>query len=256
MKIGICSTVDKIEKIEELGFDYIEIPVTSIANLNDDEFMQMVEKVKKSKIKCEAFNLLFPKNIRLVGKDIDKDVVKEYIAVALKRVNILDGKVVVFGSGGARRCPDDLSYDEAWRQMIEICSLLGNEAAKYGITIVIEPLNKSETNIINSVAEGLKLVKDVNHPNIKLLADFYHMRVENEEMAIIKKAESLLRHCHIANNHERAYPLKDEEDDYKSFFGALKNVNYNERLSIEGRTQQFDIDAPVSLALLKKMSIE
>jgi sugar phosphate isomerase/epimerase len=65
------------------------------------------------------------------------------------------------------------NVDKAWEQLADTCLILGREASKYDITIVIEPLNKSETNIINSVAEGYKLAQQVNHPNVKLLADFY-----------------------------------------------------------------------------------
>lgn len=254
MKLGICSPIERIDRIQELGFDYIELPVTSIAALSDSDFVQVEEKNKKSKIKCEAFNLLFPKEIRLVGDNVDRAAVTRYISAALKRVGILGGEVVVFGSGGARRCPEGWQRDEAWKQLIETCILLGNEAEKYGITIVIEPLNTGETNIINSVSEGLKLAQEVNHPNIRLLADFYHMRLENESMDSIIKSGAFLKHLHIANKTGRAYPLISEEDSYAEFFTALKEINYEGRLSIEGRTQQFDIDAPVSLKLLRDMA--
>jgi len=251
MKIGICSTIENINKVEELGYDYIELPVTAVVSLSEKEFEVTLERVKNSKIKCEAFNILFPKDVRLVGNNVNNTAVTEYIAIAMKRVSLLGGKIIVFGSGGARRCPENWDPDVAWKQLRDTCIKLGDEAAKYDITIVIEPLNKGESNIVNSVSEGLKFVKDISHPNIKLLADFYHMRIENESMDIIKEAGKYLKHCHIANSHGRGFPLAYDEDDYEIFLDALESINYEGNLSIEGITLQFDIEASLSLKLLK-----
>ncbi len=63
-----------------------------------------------------------------------------------------------------------------------------------------------------------------------------------------------MRHLHIANSNGRVYPLAVGEDNYEGFFGRLKEVGYNGRLSIEARTQQFDIDAPASLAFVRSMA--
>jgi len=254
MRIGVCSNIENIEEVENIGFDYIELSVSKIMDLSESDFSKAVEKVKKSKIKCEALNILFPKNMSLLGENVDREAVKTYIAGAMKRVSAIGGEVVVFGSGASRKVPEGLEYNAAWKQLVDITEMVGKEAAKYGITIVIEPLNKNETNIVNSVAEGLKLVKDVNHPNVKLLADFFHMRVENEDMNIIGECKSYMKHTHIANGNGRVYPLSENEDIYKEFFEKLKSIDYEGRLSIEGKTTQFNVDAPVSLALLKKLA--
>lgn len=254
MRIGICENIENIEKAEKTGFDYIELSVSKIMGLSESDFAQAVEKVKNSKIKCETLNVLFPKNMSLLGDNVDIGGVRSYIADAMKRVSEIGGKVVVFGSGKSRMVPEGFDYNTAWKQLVDVTKMVGEEASKYDITIVIEPLNKNETNIINSVAEGLKLVKEVNHPNVKLLADFFHMRLENEGMDIIKEAGSFMKHTHIANGTGRVYPLSENEDIYGEFFKKLKDIGYEGRLSIEGKTTQFDVDAPKSLALLRKLS--
>ena len=107
--------------------------------------------------------------------------------------------------------------------------------------------------MINSVTEGLSLVKSVNHPNIKLLSDFYHMQVEMEDMCGIIEASKLLRHVHIANSNGRIYPGSMDEDNYNSFFKALKDADYKDRISIEASTGDFAKDAPVSLKFLREI---
>ena len=74
-----------------------------------------------------------------------------------------------------RRIPDGISFEDGWKDFVKTARLVGEIAALYDIYIAMEPL-KSETNILNSVSQGIKFVNDVDHPNVKLLADFYHMQ--------------------------------------------------------------------------------
>ena len=84
-------------------------------------------------------------------------------------------------------------------------------AGRYGIIIAVEPLNRAETNIINSVEEGLKFVRDVDHANIKITADFYHMRRENEPMDVLIQAGKDIAHLHIANSNVLRSTIKHPE---------------------------------------------
>jgi sugar phosphate isomerase/epimerase len=254
MKIGVCTGVENIKKMEDIGFDYIEPSVVSIAKMNDEEFNAAMNLVDGSNIKCEAFNVLFPGNIRLTGPEVDEGGIKDYLERAFARVSRLGAKVIVFGSGGARKIPDGWSREEAWKQLVRIARIAGDVAAEYGLTIAMEPLNTSETNILNSVEEGLRFVTDVGHTHVKLLADFYHMRRENENMDVLVKAGSTIAHLHIANSNGRVCPLDRSEDVYDAFFQKLKEVGYQGRISIEAGIKDVDRDAPVGLNLLRELS--
>jgi sugar phosphate isomerase/epimerase len=70
-------------------------------------------------------------------------------------------RILCFGSGGARRVPDGFSKDEAFAQLVAFGTRIAPEAKAHGITVVIEPLRRQETNIINTAAEGFALVKAV-----------------------------------------------------------------------------------------------
>lgn len=253
MKIGICTAIDNIQKMEAIGYDYIEPAVAAVAAMEEDAFDQAVSLVDASGITCEAFNVLFPGGIPLTGPEVAENAIRSYLEKAFARVSRLGGKVIVFGSGGARRVPEGWDRSEAWRQLVYAAGIVGDIAAKYGLTIAMEPLNTTETNILNSVLEGFAFVKEVDHPNIQLLADFYHMQMEKEDMAALVTAGPALRHLHIANSHGRVYPLSREEDLYGDFFKALKDVGYDARISVEAGTQDMDKDAPIALKLLQSM---
>jgi sugar phosphate isomerase/epimerase len=221
--------------------------------MEDEEFQRAVEEVGNSRIKCEACNVLFRPDIRLTGPGYDEDLMTAYLDKAFSRITQLGAKVVVLGSGGARRVPPDFDMEEGRRQFLHAAGVVGDMAAKYGLTITLEPLNQKETNLLISVREGIELAKAVNHPNVQLLADFYHMRMEEEPMSVLESAGGLLQHTHIAKGHERTYPLSHEEDIYSEFFAALHKIGYDNRVSVEGRTDDIAKDGPAALSLLKEL---
>ena len=175
----------------------------------------------------------------------------EYAETAFRRAKISGVEIIVFGSGRSRQIPKGFSREEAIQQFIKLCSQIGPVAAKYGVTIVIEPLNKTECNFINSVAEGGEIVKDINHPNIMLLADIYHMKMEEEKPESILKYGYLLRHTHVAEKEGRAAPGV-HGDDFSPYFEALKEIKYKGRISIECQWKDMDSQALTSINTIRK----
>lgn len=255
MKIGVCTGIENSELLQKKGYDYIEMSLSKIASMSEDEFMDLKIKVNISELKPYAFNVLFPGDIKLTGFNVDKQAINDYLVRAFDRAKDLRGKIVVFGSGGVRRYPENFSYEEAFEQLVKFLEAAGPLAKERGITIVIEPLRKAETNIINNVAEGLKLAKAVNHPNVRLLVDFYHMSCENESPQIILEAGiEYIKHLHIANPEERVWPINPGEAAYAEFFSCLKEIKYDAGISIEGRTEDMLKDAPLSIKCLRKLT--
>jgi D-psicose/D-tagatose/L-ribulose 3-epimerase len=253
MKFGLCTPVSNLKMAADLGYDYIEPSVTGIVSMEEEEFRRAVEEVGSSPIKCEVCNILFRPDIRLTGEGYNEDLMAAYLDKAFARIIQLGTKAVVLGSGGARRVPPDFDMAEGRRQFLRAAKVVGDIAAKYDLVITLEPLNQKETNLLLTVKEGIDMVKELNHPNVKLLADFYHMRMEEEPMSILESAGELLQHTHIAKGHERTYPLSRDEDIYDEFFTALHNAGYDSRISVEGRTEDIEKDAPVTLSLLKEL---
>jgi D-psicose/D-tagatose/L-ribulose 3-epimerase len=252
MRIGVCTSIDNSELLHKNGYDYIEMGLSAIAELSEDEFIALKKKVDNSPLKVYAFNVLFPKDMKLTGVQINQEVIYNYLIKALDRAQALGGEVVVLGSGEPRKYPDDFSYDEAFEQLVTLLKRAGMLAAERDLTIVIEPLRKAETNIINTASEGLKLAKAVNHPNVRLLVDFYHMACENEGPEIIVAAGTeYIKHLHIANPEGRIWPGSPDEANYAGFFSCLNEINYNGGISIEGKTTDILKDAPISMDCIK-----
>jgi len=250
-RIGVCVDPDRFEAAQAAGFDYVETNASRVAALSNEDFEKLAAQVAQLRIPVAASMSFIPAAIKLTGPDVDPARQMAYVKSALGRLARLGVKVVVLGSGGARRVPDGFPKDEAVAQLVDFCRRTAPIARENGITIVVEPLRRQETNIINTAREGLALVKAVDRPEIKLLVDYYHLAEEGESPDVIAEAGPLLAHTHIANPAGRVYPLKPEEAAYGGFFANLCKSGYSGRMSVEASTKDFASDAPQSLALLR-----
>ncbi len=255
MKFGLCAPLSKIGEVKAAGFDYLEPPVNGVAAMTEAEFAAALAEKEAAGLPCPAFNLLFPKTLALLDPEVTDEAVAAYLRPAMARVQALGGKIAVFGSGKSRMRPAGVPYGEAFRRLTAVTRLTGEIAGQYGVTVVIEPLNRTETNMINSMAEGAALTAAVNHPHVALLSDFYHVVLDGEPVADIARLGGIL-HTHIASKAGRRYPLPGDPDDYAAFFANLKAIGYQGMMSVEGKTDDMAADAPKTLALLRGLERE
>ena len=252
VELGVCGNPDNFLKAEQYGYDYYEPNASVLAGMTDAAFATFHDTVKASRIYCQCVNTLIsnPK-LKVVGTDVDLDAVSKYLDSTLDRCKSLGVGVVVWGSSGSRRVPDGYSRDVAWEQIKTYLKRAGEIAKAKQMVIAIEPLRKQESNIINSGAEAFKLVHEVNHPGVKMIIDYYHMRIEKEDPEIVRTAKDAIVHMHFANPTGRRWPHSADEDPvYAKFFEIVKQINYQGGISIEG-SGTFEADGAASLAFFK-----
>jgi D-psicose/D-tagatose/L-ribulose 3-epimerase len=246
VELGVCGSPDDFAKAEKWGFDYYEPSAAATAAMSDAAFASFRERVLASRLRCRSFNSLI-RTLKVVGTDVNLDEVSSYLDSTLDRCHQLGAKVAVWGSASSRNVPDGYSRDEAWTQIKTFLRRAGDIAKAKQIVIGIEPLRKQESNIINTGAEALRLVHEVNHPHVKMIIDYYHLRVENEDPEIVRTAREHIVHMHFANPTGRRWPkLASEDPVYSRFFQIVKEVGYSGGLSIEGNGK-FEDDADASL---------
>ena len=255
MRFGCCVGLDKMRIVQDAGYDYVELPVGTVkAESPDSEFGPVLEQVHSFELVPEAWNCLLPGDMKLTGPEVDRYRIERYLRTAFERIEELGGEVVVFGSGGARRVPDGFAVDEAREQIVEFVTLAGQIAGKHGIIIAIEPLNTKESNIINSVAEGLEFVRLADHPFVKVLADLYHIEEASEPIQDVVDAGNDLVHTHTADT-GHLYPGSGSYP-HTEFFEALRSIGYNDRMSVECIWNDFDAECPKALEFLRKLDEE
>ncbi len=254
LKIGVCTRIRNNEILHEFGYSYIEEGVQTflVPQKSEDEFNEIMALAKKSKLPVVACNVFIPGSLKSVGPDADHPGILEYAETAFRRAEIAGVKTIVFGSGGSRKVPEGFSKDQAREQFIELCSQMAPIAAKYDVIVVLEPLNSKECNFINLVSEGGEMVKEINHPNFRLLADIYHMKMENEGPESILTYGNLIKHLHIAEKQERAAPGTYQED-FRPYFEALKKINYQGCMSVECRWKNLEEEAATAIEYIKEI---
>jgi sugar phosphate isomerase/epimerase len=138
------------------------------------------------------------------------------------------------GAGGARILPSPEKYNNVIEQMADICKYaISPVLDEYGIILALEGLRRDETPIMHRTDESVKIAKLANVPNIKVMADLYHVAGEGENLADFANYRGYIRHGHIGKPQPRVMPSEGDGYDYKPFFDALRLANFNGRLSVE-----------------------
>jgi len=234
MLYGICGGPEIAPAARASGYDYLELNTQALLQGESDEatFQPILEQIKAFAMPCLAANVFVPAHLKITGAEVNLPRLIRYVAIVMDRAERAGIRAIVFGSGGARRIPDGFDRAQAYNQLVTFGRMLAPTCADHGVTIAVEPLNRAETNVLNSVSEGLQYVKDVNHPAFRLLVDAYHWAKENEPPEDIITAGPWLAHAHIATYANRL-PPGAEACDFGPFFAALKQAGYDQRISVE-----------------------
>ena len=250
MLIGCCVNMlpqtrlagaEYIPEIAAAGYDYVELPLGSLASLTESEFHEASAILAESGIPCLSCNNFMPGEFIIVGPGTIRTpdtVLHEYMEKAFERIgkNGLQIPTVVFGSPWSRKCPDGWNMDTALAQIAVFLDTAAKYAGKQGITIALEGNNRSETNTLNRFRDVIHMVQRVSHPSLKALCDYYHVRYEQDDpAAVLKDGGDLVAHIHIAKLADRAWftNLSGEEPYIHHFAKALKEIHYTGGISIE-----------------------
>ncbi len=240
MNIGIAGVRPgqeiRLKTAKEIGYDFVETSLAAAADWSHETVNEFAAFLSDIDLPCISTNGMFPPDIKLIGKEADKAKISEYLNESFEKIAPLNTAVCVLGSGGARRTPEGYSVDRAYDEFAELISeVISPIFNKFDKILAIEPLNYSECNIVNTVADSMRVVKAVNKPNVFTLIDFYHVRYNGEDIESFKEYKGYIKHVHVAsfNNHRR-YPRPFDGEDYKKFFDILREADYKEKnVSIE-----------------------
>ncbi len=253
MKYGVCGGLEIGVSAGHAGYDYMEWTVSDLLcpQQSEAEFQALSESLKGSALPYRVANCFVPGNLKITGPAVDMAVLADYIRTVMDRAQRFGLDTIVFGSGGARRIPDGFQRQEAYAQLLSFCRMVGPIAQAHGVTVVVEPLNKADCNVLNTVAECAGLVNEVAHPAIRLLVDAYHMMRDGDPIQSIVEHGHLLAHVHIATIPNR-YAPGAEPCDLAAFLDALAAVRYNGRISIEGKIPHPEKELAAALTLMRQ----
>jgi sugar phosphate isomerase/epimerase len=126
----------------------------------------------------------------------------------------------------------EVSRDQALRWLAEALRHAGKQAASHGLSFIYEPLNRYETNLINRLADAAAWIEDEGLEHIVLLADLFHMNIEEVSLPdAIRAAGRHIGHVHFADSNRQAMGLG--HTDAAPILAALREIGYSGHLSAE-----------------------
>jgi sugar phosphate isomerase/epimerase len=126
----------------------------------------------------------------------------------------------------------DVDKPTAMSFLAEALNELGDYAEQQGVMLIYEPLNRYETNLINTIADGVELLSTLSTGNVKLLADLFHMSIEEANIAdAIRAGHGAIGHVHFVDSNRQ--PVGRGHMQYEPIASALKEIGYDGYASAE-----------------------
>jgi D-psicose/D-tagatose/L-ribulose 3-epimerase len=139
-------------------------------------------------------------------------------------------------TGKARLLSDD-ERKQQWEWAVEGIGAAADYAAEHGVGLAIEPLNRYETDLVNTNEQGVRLCQDVGRDNVGLLIDTFHMNIEEKDIgSAIRAAGGFVRNFHACEN-DRGTPGSGHVE-WDAVKAALSDIDYDGLVVIESFTPE------------------
>ena len=220
-----------LRKIKTLGYDGLELAIRDPSLL---DWNQLEESIKTSGLKVPAIGTgqaYIEEGLRFSSPshEIRKRAI-ERIKLHILLAKRFQAGVIIGLIRGNVEGNEDVQRGFDW--MVDSLKACCEAADKEGVSLWVEPLNRYEINLINTIEEGLGLLNQVGSKNLGLLPDTFHMNIEEpiiEES--LRKARSYYEHVHLADSNRWAPGFG--HIDFKSILQVLRETQFEGFLSVE-----------------------
>lgn len=217
-----------IEKAARLGFDILEIAASPLPYYTDHQLSELRDCAAGYGIILTAgHGPSAGQNLSSSDPSVRANA-KAFFTDLLKRLNKLDIHTI----GGALYSYWPVDYTKPvdkkgdWERSVESIREIAKIASECGVDLCLEVLNRFENYLINTAQEGVEFVRQVDHQNIKVMLDTFHMNIEEDSIGgAIRTAGSYLGHFHTGECNRRV-PGKGRVP-WREIGEALHDIGYN-----------------------------
>ena len=230
-------TLDLIDKVRAIGFDLIEICVEDPDTIDVAAIRARAAVADVAVTICGAFG---------PARDMSSEVGQvrkaalDYLKRCIDYAAELGSPFVsgpMYAAVGETRMLDEAARREQWRRAVASLEAAAAYAQSKGVKLAIEPLNRFETDLVNTVEQGLRLIREIAADNVGLLLDTFHMNIEEKDIpAAIRRASGRIVEFHASSN-DRGAPGEDHLP-WRAIAGALADVGYDGPVVIEAFTPE------------------
>jgi len=225
----------------EAGYTGIEIAsftlTESVTLVSQSERANMRQSMKDAGIQCVGLHwLLAPPPQGLHATTPDEAVRKrtwEYFDELIDFCGDLGGTVMIFGSPKQRNALG-ISKEEATKHLADGLANAADHAQERGVKVLLETLSSDQTDVVNTMAEAIAVVKSINHPAIQTMFDFHNTADETEPHdVLIRKYFDYIHHIHVQEMDGKHLGTGTGKTDFLKGFKVLKELGYNNWVSLE-----------------------
>ncbi|MBA61994.1 MAG: isomerase [Planctomycetaceae bacterium] len=219
-----------VASLKEMGYDGVEIPVFED---NIELYTQWGTRLQEMGLECTAVtvrgeedNPISPDSaVRMLGVENNKRALDNAAAAgAVRLVGPYHSALGVFSGQGP-------TADE-WKWGVDSMRQVAEHAETLGITLGVEALNRFETYLLNTHADSARFVREVDHPNARMMYDTFHANIEEKDIAqAIRDSHDVCALVHISEN-DRSTPGSGNVD-WETNFNTLKEVGYDGWMVVE-----------------------
>lgn len=226
-----------LTKISEMGFEAVELAVEYPELIDVAVTKSTLNELNLKPIICAAFGS--NRDLTSGNSEIHQQTF-DYIQACFDLSNKLGASFVagpMYAAVGKARLVSPEVRKQEWELAVRNLQHVCEMAAKSGQMIALEPLNRFETDLVNTAEDIMQLIKDINHPAAKVMMDSFHMTIEERNLtkAFETVRESLI-HVQVSENY-RGVPGTGLTP-WESFRDGLKSINYEGVVSIESFTTE------------------
>jgi sugar phosphate isomerase/epimerase len=248
VKVSICNelfqgwTIERVfEYAAQLGYNGVEIAPYTLA----DSVTEIPAKQRKAIRRAAEDNgieivglhwlLAKPEGLYINHPDeIIRIKTQEYIEALIHFCADIGGKILVHGSPHQRTVQEGWDFQQSWNFAKETFKVCLKTAQKRNVLYCIEPLAHMNTNFINTVAEGIRLVREIRHPHLKMVFDSRSASAQEKSVleALLRALDSgYLRHIHVNDANGRGPGFG--ETAFVPILKSLIKHNYKGYISVE-----------------------
>jgi len=247
----ITESVKLFPQFKKWGFDSVEIPIEDPSHIDPKKVKAALDK---NKLVCGTICACMGPGRDFRGSAADQNTATAYIKALIDQAVVLGCKAIIgpiYSVVGLIGSHDDATKKKHFDLVVKNLKPLAKYAEKKGVMLCIEPLNRFETDFLNTCDQGLKLIKAIGSKAVKLHLDTFHMNIEEKnQAAAIIKAGKLLGHFHACGS-DRGTPGNDHIS-WEPIVKALKKIGYKGDVVIESFTTDVKVIARAA-AIWRKM---
>ena len=218
-----------------MGYQVVEIPVEDPEVIDGKKVKEALAEHGLEAVVCGAFG---------PGRDLtheDPAIHRQcfdYLDALMKFCTLWGANFIagpMYSAVGKARLVSPEQKKTEWERAVTNLRKVCNKAEDRGLKLAIEPLNRFESDLINTISDVVRLVKDIDHPAAKVMGDSFHMSIEEKNMEeAIRLAGNDLIHVQVSENY-RGTPGTGQTQ-WNSFKKGLEAINYQGVISIESFT--------------------